>query len=780
MREVLDACGGSALAAVDAGLIGAIADATAVRPEMALDEDITKARRNFLVHERAFSARFMASLQVEIQRSLEAFISGASIGEAAGAAPVGQGLKLVRDDDMELRTRQERIAAWVRNASDNSFEHLRGRLARLCGDRLLRENEVPFGGAMCVAAAAAALGQLNLEPRMVTLILGLLEAPLVRLGVAAIRAADRELETLGIDPFEAFGPGAPVPVRAGGGVNHGRPPTLTDTQIVRARPQTLIGPPQDRGRLALPSGSLALSPDGQRALQALLERIPSDPVAAEGVPAQPRAVTDDLTAVVVRDLLRMTTTGAARQDSALLDRIDDVLHMAASALAGAAAGRAPALARGPALDADPQRLAVHAQTRAEKLTIELIALLFDRIRRDPHLLGEVKALVLQLHMPMLRLALVDTDRFVDPQAAPRRLLDRIAATAVGWTPEGDENRQYLAEVRGAVLTVLQSESMGIAPFEQALARFDAFVNALYTRDDDAVTRARRALEEAEQQEIQVIRATIKVRAAFDGVPIESYLREFLLDNWVRVLVAAAHREREQPGVLQKMVDVVPDLVWTVQPKIATEDRRRMLDVLPDVLAKLREGLSLCEWPPGHMDGFLQQLMTSHAMAVKAIELAHGRQRFEPSALRRRLNALGLDAATEGRSDDGPPVPDDVLARALAQRKAPVDHLAAPTDGRGTAVMSIREAEKVVADLARGGWFDLTVDKRKLRVRLNWISPRRSLFLFSQSRGTQAQSLTADALVRFVAAGRLTTAEPAPLFERAMGAVLRQMGSRAPA
>jgi len=44
----------------------------------------------------------------------------------------------------------------------------------------------------------------------------------------------------------------------------------------------------------------------------------------------------------------------------------------------------------------------------------------------------------------------------------------------------------------------------------------------------------------------------------------------------------------------------------------------------------------------------------------------------------------------------------------------------------------------------------------------------------------AQSVTADALVRFVAAGRLTAAEPAPLFERAMGAVLRQMGSRTPA
>jgi hypothetical protein len=204
-------------------------------------------------------------------------------------------------------------------------------------------------------------------------------------------------------------------------------------------------------------------------------------------------------------------------------------------------------------------------------------------------------------------------------------------------------------------------------------------------------------------------------------------------------------------------------------------------VLPDVLAKLREGLSLCEWPPGHMDGFLQQLMTSHAMAVKAIELAHGgRQRFEPSALRRRLSALGLEASNEGATDDGPPVPDDVLARALAQRKAPVDHLAAPTDGRWTAVMAIDEAEKFVAELTRGGWFDLTVDNRKLRVRLNWISPRRSLFLFSQSRGALARSVTADVLVRFVAAGRLKPAEPAPLFERAMGAVLRQMGSRTPA
>ncbi len=215
-----------------------------------------------------------------------------------------------------------------------------------------------------------------------------------------------------------------------------------------------------------------------------------------------------------------------------------------------------------------------ASRKIDKLTIELVGLLFDRIQRDRHIPDAIKEQLARLQFPLLKVALGDPELFADPRQPARRLLDRIASTSIGWSVDGEDNRRYFEQVRGAVDSVTDSPADASKAFEQSFEQFDRFLDEERTRDDDPVTRARRALAEAENREILAIKATMQVRSAFDGVQLESYLRDFLLDVWVRVLVEASTRDKTEPALVRRYLDTIPELVWSVQPKINPGDRKR--------------------------------------------------------------------------------------------------------------------------------------------------------------------------------------------------------------
>jgi hypothetical protein len=65
-----------------------------------------------------------------------------------------------------------------------------------------------------------------------------------------------------------------------------------------------------------------------------------------------------------------------------------------------------------------------------------------------------------------------------------------------------------------------------------------------------------------------------------------------------------------------------------------------------------------------------------------------------------------------------------------------------------------------------------------RVRLRWISPRRNFYLFTSAETGKANSLSPLVLRGYVRAGRIRSAESAPLFERVVGDMMRDLGAPA--
>jgi hypothetical protein len=474
-------------------------------------------------------------------------------------------------------------------------------------------------------------------------------------------------------------------------------------------------------------------------------------------------------------------------DPGLLASINEVQRLNALAAVAARSGSASATAIS---ERDEAQLRAHVSERAtkqiDKLVIELVGMLFDRIHQDKHLPAEIKTALSRLQFPIMKVALSDSDLFVSPLQPARRLMDRIASTAIGWIPEGDENQRYLAEVNKAVDTVVVAINEGPTIFEKALEEFEKYLNEERVRDDDPITRAKRALEEAENREVMSINAAIGIRRAFDGVQLESYLREFLLGTWVTVLVAATLRERAQPAFSKKFRDMVPDLVWSVQPKINPDDRKRLVKTIPAVLNTLREGLQLIEHTTAQTQEFFTRLMASHAQAVKALEVAYGAPPpVDAGMIKRRLDEVKIvepPPPTEGE-DEHLTISASVVRSAAAANNAEVNVLdspptVAPEEMIPVEQLSDAQIDDMIDGWERGSWFELYTGQQVERVRLRWISPRRDFYLFTSAETGKAHSLAPLVLRGYVRAGRIRTSERAPLFERVVGDLMRDLGAPA--
>jgi hypothetical protein len=826
-RKVLEASWSPAWTVLRDRLSTVVLEALGATAKDSTDEALSRTAKKVLARDRQITERFEPALREQLKQALDDFVNQRSEDKPSLKGALDS-LSLVDYGAMELATLVEAAAARALNTVDDEYTSVKLRVANLVRDAEIKESESPFRPALFFKALHQAVEGLKvLNDDELVQILPLFDGPLTKVLVDVYKELDRFLQGQGYSAEIA------------------RPTVWRNTTRGRLTQGASTGTggrtTQVGGASGGGEGAGVLGPNAEQILQALYQRLnlgaPIAPVAGgmpmagfanTGVPAMgygglpainPNVLAGGAPMPVMPPLATMLfgggmPGGAGGQGGAaggeggapmmlggghavvsvdLLNAINEIQKLGAMALTAVQQGQ-------PAPDASIDntklrgKLVEKAPDQVDKLTIEIVGLLFERINQDKHVPAPIKELLQRLQFPMIKVALTDPELFVSPDQAARTLIDRIASTSIGWTSEGEENQRFLAEVRRAVHTVLSSQEAGLVPFEQALETFELYLLEERTRDDDPVARAKRALAEAENREVMAINATIQVRTLFDGLQIESYLKDFLLETWVRVMVANQLRNKDDPNAMKRYMVIVPDLVWSVQPKLNPEERKRLVNTIPPVLSILREGLALIEWPKERMQEFFGRLMNSHAEAVKALELAHGNPSAVPAQppadkmIRSRMDGFEFDLTKPagGESQEPMRVNDDIVKHVLAANHAEVNHLpmpaAEPQDDMPTAIEMItdEELDEVIRGFKRGDWFNLKMGDVTERVRLRWISPRQTLYLFTPADGRQAHSVAPEALRAYLRRRELLPVEAEPLFERVLRGVANELQQSAAA
>lgn len=367
----------------------------------------------------------------------------------------------------------------------------------------------------------------------------------------------------------------------------------------------------------------------------------------------------------------------------------------------------------------------------DAIIIDVVAALFDYIFEDPHVPGVVKGLIGRLQIPVLKLAMLDHSFFSNRGHPARRLVNALAQSAAAWDGEITAQSPLYTFAEPLVARIQNTFAEDAGVFGEALTELEAFLAEQERKAEVQAANLTTELEQQERLEIARMVANNATTAYLSNLALPESVRNFIAETWHAVLVKAALSGSGDGAAWQDAATTMDNLVWSVQPLRGTDDRQRLVKLLPSLLGGLRSGLESIGTADSLRDAFLAELMKLHAAAVKA----------------------GMSAALS------------VAAPVPAQKPAEAAPLPPPE--------SLLEAPADLEHIARGHWISMRDEKGQIRrLRLNWISPARTMYLFTNHEGQRAVALTHTELAaRFARGDAVLDDDDLPLLDRIVDSVL---------
>ena len=430
-----------------------------------------------------------------------------------------------------------------------------------------------------------------------------------------------------------------------------------------------------------------------------------------------------------------------------------------------------------------------------QLADEVVRLMFDNLLQDQRLMEEFKRQLKLMQPAVFTLAQHDSRFFSDRSHPARMFLDRITQRSLAFSSASDEGWQrFLGTVEDSVKW-LDSKIVDAEVFGELLDHLQA-----QWGQHDEVSRVRRetaarALLHAEQRNLLAQKLATEFAHAMESGEVPPFVGDFLKGSWAQVVAEAQLSCVDGSDDPFGYRAVVEDLIWSIQQGTPARGRnQRLAQMIPPLLARLREGLRGVDYPPELTSRFFDSLLSLHQAA-----LDEGRQPGDPTARDLEALSMALPSAdnqpiiTEGIPTLEEPIDVSDLFPGLPPG-TPVEQVGkGPWLVNGEAVDSgyldedsylpdevpqipDEVAESLpepigAAEIRTGTWVELMVNGNWLRVQLTWASPHATLFMFTSLAGT-AHSMSRRTLERLRAQGLMKVVADRNVVDDALDQVAR--------
>lgn len=369
---------------------------------------------------------------------------------------------------------------------------------------------------------------------------------------------------------------------------------------------------------------------------------------------------------------------------------------------------------------------------ADEDMINLVNLVFAFIQQDDNLPASLRALIIRLHIPLLKVALLDKGLFCRAGHPARRLLNEIAAAAIGWESGREDVRDSL-HVRVALIVqrVLGDFDEDTRVFDHLLQDFLAFSQEERRRSDLLEQRTR----DAEEGRARTLQARHQVQLLLNqrlrGQVLPQVVVQMLVQAWSQVLLLAWLKHGEGSGAWCDAVQTMDTLLLSVTPG---REPQTLLQQVPGLLKALRDGLASVAQDSLTTRAFFQQLERLHLCAC-------GGGQWQPLDQLRVTQAIVLASAEE------PGCP--------------------PPGGDSGHAAAVRQAQR----LRVGTWVQVLDEDPPLRCKLVARVENSDRLVFSNRTGLKVREWSGASLARALQRGEVRVLGDGLLFERALEAVL---------
>lgn len=635
--------------------------------------------------------------RVFLEQFLEAFVGLNRYGTTSAALPLDTpGVQ--SGDDLERSVAVDAMVNKVLNRDGFALDQLTARLSTLMGKKLVTQHN-PLAPAMLCEYFMQAGRNLGVEIKVKLIILKLFERYVLSSADHLYAEANQLLIATGILPDLK-----PAPARR-----------ATD----HAQASVHAEPAEDAGRAGtqVDEGVQEVF----AALQKLLFHVRGSvaPTLEISAPAQP---------ISTRDLLRLLShlqqyvpTPAAADDFDLRNQLEQLLTRVS-----VKSGKSRVVGV------------------ADEDVINLIALLFECILDDRNLPDSLKALIARLQIPMLKVAVLDKSFFSRGNHPARRLLNEIAAAAMGWGDCDDHQRDTLyLRIEQVVQRLLNDFVDDPAIFSELLADFLAFTSDERRRSELLEQRTRDAEEGRAKTELARQRVEQALNQALLGKVLPQRVVAFIQEAWSQVLLLTCLKHGDQSAEWHADVQTMEQLVWSVQRHDEPDASLRLLALVPGLLKALRDGLSSSAFDPFATGDFFSELESLHVQLF---------ERPQPSTI------VGETDAPERVQ-----VQEQFVLRTADEGPVDTTSMRLPADDAGLLL---------VDQLHLGGWVEFKEDEdNTLRCKLAAIIEATGKYIFVDRTGMKVLERDRIGLALDFRRGAVRTLDDTLLFDRALESVI---------
>lgn len=692
----------------------------AVRSAPATEQAALHAASYWLTEkERLFRQVMLAKFTTLLERAMETMHTDLRAGLHDFSA---DSLSLVDDDVMTRQVELDRLAVRLRDVDEMSLGRINLMIANLHGVSKVRERENPFRPYLLARALYESVREMAKDTAMAKVLFEHLAVAMANRLPGYYAAILGNFEARGLDARLLAQPSEMTPAQrerlnaqyaAGGGHVHGLQELVR--QVLHERgtaPRHLAAGADEAGVTGITGTSGVSGGSGQAAR-----------------PPHPQ-----------RSWL-----------NAHLRQLQHADYGAGDGATAASAAPAPlVLAEQLAEKADPH----------SRVTMDLVGLAFDYIAHEALLHGDMRAVLLRLHVPFLRAAVLDPQLLQEHGHPARSLLDRLGTLAAAMQAEAGGLRALPGAAARLIDQLRQQFDADCAVFATAERELDSVVAAMLAHASPLYTRLGEAVEAADVSGARVQAAQAALAALLAPLRLDTRLATFIDTVWTPVMLRAGGG-----GVID--ASLLPELIWSTQEKVAPDDRAMLMRALPDLVRRIRAGIALLDLPPAEASAALDQLVAIH-MDVLGQRLAPGglstgldwlHLHFGPLA----PEAAGTPAASAAAADVlAPPA----LEAALAQADVP-----AVVYGEPAWRESLPVDQEWLLRARPGASFETLVDGQFIVVRLETVSADHGVFIFSAPAPALPLVYRKHALLAAIDGGALRPVEYAPLFERAVSAAM---------
>jgi hypothetical protein len=365
-----------------------------------------------------------------------------------------------------------------------------------------------------------------------------------------------------------------------------------------------------------------------------------------------------------------------------------------------------------------QSMPAGSLSRADESTIDLLSAVFDTVFRDHSISAEIRELIRFLQIPVLKAALVDKDFFFQEEHPARRLLELLSR--MGWEQRQSPDDPLFQAMQRSVDRVGRDYENELSVFTEAVDELEAQIQVEEQAAAAAIAAPIAAALKQEKMAESSKQAKNAVALRIGTGEVIAVVEAFLEQRWVSVLTIAYSIEDDKPGAVNSATKAMDELIWSVRPKLTADDRKQLIASLPGMLSTLNKWLDVIKWQDADRLQFFAELAECHASIVRA----------------------PLELSPERRVEIAMQVAQQAAERRL-ERQAKAEPEPEPVAG----------AAPEIEGLTRGMWLEFQQDDGSSRkVKLAWISPRRTLYIFSTAARQEAFSLSGEELARRIGNG----------------------------